>query len=216
MNSLFDTRVERLLLEKPFESLTFEEQEWVLDQMPEAEYDRLHQLLSKSRAVFREAPAPDPAIRENLLNAIRARQATKPAPSRAIVRMLDRRIPVWQAAALLVVALLPGLYFSTKKPLTVEAPGETVYVHSTDTIYRQVAQPAIVAPAKTPAKRVNVKPRHTVVPATEIPDSLAMAETGRQTGDSLVFPDALLKASGNNGFSATQMKELWGFLEKIH
>lgn len=119
--------------QKAFAELDPEQRAQVLAEMPSEEYDRLHTLLRAARSLDADV-APPPALGERL----RARMAAqaKPGSTAFPLRLLQFRLPVWQAAAAIVLALLAGRFFSADK--TVEVPQivvETRVVH--DTIFQE-------------------------------------------------------------------------------
>ncbi len=164
MNILSNKNLEHLLAEKPFEALSFEEQNLVLESMDEEEYQRMHRLIRQSKKALKNNPSPDPAIRENLLTALR-RQKQQPQEASVLsgsllVKMLNYRLPVWQAAA--AVAALFGFFFwAGHTPLT-GVRTEKVYVYVTDTIYKEVSLPGMDTAANVPSGRLNVKPAYNI------------------------------------------------------
>jgi hypothetical protein len=119
--------------QKAFAELDPEQRAQVLAEMPSEEYDRLHTLLRAARSLDADV-APPPALGERL----RARMAsqTKSGGPAFPLRLLQFRLPAWQAAAAIVLALLAGRFFSADQ--TVEAPQivvETRVVH--DTIFQE-------------------------------------------------------------------------------
>jgi hypothetical protein len=219
MNRLEKDDIEQLLAERPFELLTPTEQEAVLAQMPEWEYQRLHQLLQRSKASLKRSPQPDPAIRERLLGALRQQprpMAKAPAKTGLLVRMAQYRLPAWQVAAGL--ALLLVAHFAQQEAPQEVVRTETVYVNNTDTIYKEVALPIAQQTTKTAAKRVNVKPRPNSQPRQETIEAVAVADSSsRQSG---AMPDTLpgfrYTVQQPSGRSANEMKELWQFLGEVY
>ena len=209
--------IEQLLDERPFELLTAEEKEVVLAEMPEWEYQRLHLLLARSKAAMKQSPAPDPAIRGRLLDALR--QQPKPQPAGLLVQLAQYRLPLWQAAA--GIALLLVAHFALQKPATEAVRTETVYMNSTDTIYKEMAIPVADTATKLPTRRVNTKPRavkYTAadnIPAESMADSSARYQ--RRFND---LPDTLpgfrFTLNQHSGRSANEMKELWQFLGEVY
>jgi hypothetical protein len=189
--------------------------------MPDWEYDRLHQLLVRSKAALRQGPLPNPAIRANVLNALRQQQQPKPAaqrPSGILVRLAQYRVPAWQAAAGL--ALLLTAHFALQKPSVETLRTETVYVNTTDTIYKEMALPVADTSSKIPHKRVNVKPKAFKRPlvnshAEAIADSSSWHQ-GRYTDIPDTLPGFQLTVQQPSGRSANEMKELWQFLGKVY
>jgi hypothetical protein len=219
MNSLNQLDIEQLLAERPFEMLTAAEQEVVLAQMPEWEYQRLHQLMQRSKAAMKRSPQPHPAIRERLLEALRQqpKQTAQPAKQAGLlVRMAQYRLPAWQAAAGL--ALLLVAHFALQKPPKEVLHTETVYVNSTDTIYKEVAIPVAQQQEKATQKRVNVKPR--LVRNTGQPpmEAIAYADSSSRQPGSLpdTMPGFNFTPQSPIGRSANEMKDLWKLLGDVY
>ena len=217
MNILSNKKLERLLAEKPFEALDFEAQNLVLESMDEEEYERLHTLVCQSKKALKNSPPPDPAIRQNLLAALR-KQKTQPQaasmwPGGLLVKMLNYRLPVWQAAA--AVAAVLGLFFwFGSSPLT-GVKAEKVYVYVTDTIYKEVSLPGMDTAVNVSPGRVNVKPgvqTPVKTPALEIMP--AMDTSLRKIGGSDV-PDSLTGFYKNleppGRILGKEMKDLWRY-----
>ena len=220
MNDFQNFDIEQLLAERPFDLLTAKEKAAVLAQMPEWEYERLHQLLARSKAALKRSPLPDPAIRQGLMEALRKQAKPQaPRPAGLLVRLAQYRLPVWQAAAGL--ALLLAAHFALNKPATETVRTETVYVNSTDTIYKEVALPVADTPDKIPQRRVNVKPRvlNNAIPASLHTETLADS-SARHQGRLGNLPDTLpgfqFTLRQHSGRSANEMKELWQFLGQVY
>ncbi len=219
MNRLEKIDIEQLLVERPFEMLTPNEQTAVLAQMPEWEYQQLYQLMQRSKAAMKRSPQPDPAIRERLLEALRQQpKQTAPSAKQAglLVRMAQYRLPAWQAAAGL--ALLLVAHFALQKPPKEVLHTETVYVNTTDTIYKEVAIPVAQQQEKTTQKRVNVKPRlvrNTTPPTME---AIAYADSSSRQSGSLpdTMPGFNFTPQSPIGRSANEMKELWQLLGDVY
>ncbi len=212
--------IEQLISERPFELLTPTERVAVLAQMPEWEYQRLHQLLQRSKAAMKHSPLPDPAIRERLMEALRKQQTTMAktsAKTGLLVRMAQYRVPVWQVAA--GIALLLVAHFAQQKTPQEVLHTETVYVNNTDTIYKEVAIPVAQQPEKTTAKRVNVKPRLAANgPSQQAMDTIAFAESSSRQSGALpdTMPEFRFTFEQASGRSANEMKELWQFLGEVY
>ncbi|MCF8244605.1 MAG: hypothetical protein K9J37_09730 [Saprospiraceae bacterium] len=212
--------IEQLLAERPFELLTPKEKDAVLAQMPEWEYQRLYQLVTRSRAALKRSPAPNPAIREQLMAALRQQPKPQAArPTGLLVRLAQYRLPAWQAAAGL--ALLLVAHFGLQKQPTADVRTETVFVNTTDTIYKQMAIPVSDTVSKVAVSRVNVKPRMAkkVVPANLPTEALADSSSrhqGRFGGLPDTLPGFRLTLQHPNGRSANEMKELWQFLGDVY
>ena len=218
MNTLSNLDLEILLHSKSFRNLTAEERNFVLDSMDGDEYERLRSLLQKSRAALQNSPAPNPAIRQNLLAAMRRQQmAPKPKPG-LLVQMLHYRIPAWQAAA--AVAAVLGLFFWLKNdPLPIQT--EKVYVNLVDTIYKEVALPTILDTALNALPvRVNVKPRPSRRTAKPAPEAIAVSDSSARSFRYPDVPDTLpgvhINPGQPKGRPANEMREMWRFFERVN
>ncbi len=220
MNNLQNFDIEQLLAERPFEQLTQQEKDAVLAQMPEWEYQQLHQMLNRSRAALKQSPAPDPAIRERLLATLRQQPKPQPArPAGRLVQLAQYRLPAWQAAAAL--ALLLVAHFALQRQTVANLRTETVYVNTTDTIYKEAAIPVADTSSKVPVSRVNVKPRLTKNIVQPSLPTEALADTSSRIKSRLNdIPDTLpgfrLTATQPSGRSANEMKELWRLLGDVY
>ena len=122
---------ESLATQKNFAALNAHERAQVLSEMSAEEYDRLHTLLSAVRSLDADASPPD-ALGNRLLAHMRQQQHAAPRPRSLMMTLLHLRLPVWQAAAALVLALWAARFFSTEPP--VAAPRvwvQTVVQHDT-------------------------------------------------------------------------------------
>ncbi len=213
-----EKKLEHLLLEKKFQQLTAEEKYYVTESIGEEEYGRLHILLNKSKKALKNNPALNPAIKNNLLMAMRKQQKNgmqKKPP--IIVRMVRYRLPVWQAAA--AVALLLGLHFWMQGEPEIIEKTETVYVHSTDTIYKEVAMPApsIETSTVTPPVRINVKPKVRVPSIQTEPAVVASTDSSARNYELTQMPDSFnVLVSQPKGQSVTQSADLWKLLEEVY
>ena len=193
MQILSNSEIERLVAEKPFRYLDFAEQNLVLENMTDDEYDRLHVFLKKSKKALKNSPNPNHEIRQNLLLAMRRQHAQHRVasflPSGWIVNMLNYRLPVWQAAA--SVAVILGFFLALGNTPLSNVKTEKVYVYVTDTIYKEVSLPSMDTAVNISPSRLNIKPgqhlpNHPPVPgiqptsdsvlqkigASDVPDSL--------------------------------------------
>ncbi len=208
-----------MLTERPFELLSVAEQEAVLEQMPGWEYDRLHQLLQRSKVALKRSPMPDPAIRERLLEALRQQPKPNALPKPhggLLVRMAYYRLPVWQVAAGLAFLLAANIALQ-KAPKEVLRT-ETVYVNNTDTIYKEVALPVAEQKQNPAEKRVNVKPRLAKQLAPSSMDAIAVLDSASRQSKSLpdTMPGFHFTPQTATGRSANEMKELWQLLGDVY
>ncbi len=214
-----EKKLEQLLIEKHFHQLTAEEKYYVTEMIGEAEYNRMHLLIKKSKNVLSNRPAFNPEIKNRLMAAFRQHHGTAPVEKpTAVIRFLRYRIPAWQAVA--AVAVLFGLHFWLQdKSIIIEKP-EVVYVHSVDTVYKEVAMPLPIEekPATDPIPRVNVKPRPvTAVFEPKEPVYIASTDSASLQHAATQLPDSFnLMVSQPRGKSATQVSELWHLLEVVY
>lgn len=211
--------IEQILAERPFEMLTQTEQKAVLAHMPEWEYQRLHQLVLRSKTALRQSPKPNPAIRQQLLEALRNQPKQQPQTTGLFVRMAQHRLPAWQVAAGL--ALLLAAHFALQKTPAETLRTETVYVNTTDTIYKEVAIPVADTSSKRPQRRVNVRPSFASKKQLAVSPTEALADSSSRLGSSATgLPDTLpgfqFSIHQPNGRSANEMKELWQFLGEVY
>lgn len=125
-----EKNLEDLLSQKSFEELSREDREWVLAQISAGEYTSMRQTLLDSRRVFQlERPQLDPAIQNNLRKSVKLNRQPNPAAG-----FLKYNIPAWQVVA---AACVLFLLFANFKSTFIPQP-ETVYVHLTDTVYKEI------------------------------------------------------------------------------
>lgn len=213
-----EKKLEQLLLEKKFQELTAEEKYYVTDSMEEAEYNQLHLFLNESKKSLKNTPPIKAELKNNLLVAFRQQHQIKAIKKQtAIVRIMQYRIPAWQAAA--VIAILLSIHFwAQKDPIIIERP-ETVYVHSTDTIYKEVAMPLppVGSPATKPPSRINVKPTSNSSPWKNEEAIVASIDSASFKYEAAQVPDSFnLMVSQPRGKSATQTADLWQLLEEVY
>jgi hypothetical protein len=213
-----EKKLEQLLLEKKFQALTAEEKYYVTEKIEEAEYDRLHLFLKESKKSLQNTPAINAALKNNLLIAFRRQHKINTHQQQpAIVRLMRHRIPAWQAAA--VIALLLSVHFWVQKdPAIIERP-EMVYVHSTDTIYKEVSMPVPTSenPATKPPSRINVKPTSKSSPWKNEEAIVASVDSASLKYEAAQAPDSFnLMVSQPRGKSATQTADLWHLLEEVY
>gem|GEM_PF-2808607 len=220
MKRLEKIDLERLLAEVPFNLLSQTEREAVLSEMPGYEYERLHQLILRSKKTMQQGPLPDTAIRERVMLALRQRQPAQPVrPTALLVRLVQYRLPLWQVAAGFALLLTAHFAFQNNAPVSIQT--QTVYVNTTDTIFKEVAMPVVDTSFKIPEHRVNVKPK-TVKKATSagIPVEAIADSSSRFQSRFLDLPDSLpsfqFTIQQPSGRSANEMPELWQFLGEVY
>lgn len=141
-----DERIVNLVSSKNFVSLTTTEKDWVLDSMTEAEYQRLHEALQLAPAID-EKVAPSPHLRASLMAQF-DKPVSIPAPPQPAWYLI--RVPVWQAAAvlLLVAGGVASLFYTSPKPVEVVRT-----IQNTDTVYVE----KIVWKERVIVKKVKIK-----------------------------------------------------------
>ncbi len=137
-----EKKLEDLLLQKEFEELGIEEQKWVLAQISAEEYSAMRQTLLESKHTFQlnNQPQLDPNIQKRLRKIVQ--QNKQPHPTTKLFRY---SIPAWQAVAAACVLFL--LFANFKSTFTPQP--ETIYVHLTDTVYRDVPFRLVDSTAET-------------------------------------------------------------------
>lgn len=157
-----DERLEALLLQESFEDLSRENRDWVLTQIDAETFTAMRQTLLESQRAFQQnQPTPNPAIQAALRKKVSENKAPQPA-----AKLLAYRIPAWQAVAAACVLFVLFANFKSK----FIAPPETVYVHLTDTVYKDVPFRLVDSTAETmpdtnaqimahPTKKINQSPR---------------------------------------------------------
>lgn len=124
-----DERVTRLLADKNFDTLTDTEKQWVLSAMTETEFRQVYAALQMAPKMD-ETVAPPPRLRATLMEQFAAPVSLpqKPQPAWYL-----RGVPVWQAAAVLL--LVAGGVMALSRP-DVQKPEPVVQtVHTTDTVF---------------------------------------------------------------------------------
>ena len=116
-------RIENLVLEKSFAQLSETERAEVLAGMSPEVYEQLHALLRTAPALD-TGPGPDATLRARLLMHMAGAAVT--------ARHRPYRIPLWQAAA--AVAMAVSAILSFQKPAIREVPVEVVRLQA-DTVY---------------------------------------------------------------------------------
>jgi hypothetical protein len=125
-----EKKLEDLLLQKRFEELGSEDRDWVLAQISTEEYGAMRQALLESKLAFRSDQAYlDPNIQNTLRKKVLQNKQQNPTS-----KIFRYSIPAWQAV---VAACVLFLLFANFKSKFV-APKETIYVHLTDTVYRDL------------------------------------------------------------------------------
>lgn len=221
MNHSSNKDIEHLLAEKPFRLLSPEERYLVLDRMDEAEYERCHLFIERSKAAMRQqVPACDPALKGRLLEAFRKQHAPPVQVPGLWRRVVAYRIPAWQAAA--AMALVLGAFMHFYRPPVPVLPAEKVYVNLTDTIYKEVALPARMDTAvNVPPSRVNVKPRagrHLGQPVEALAsaDSSARRAFTPTGGVTDSVPALLRELDRPRGKSAADIRDLWDYVGEVY
>jgi hypothetical protein len=155
----------------------------------EEEYERQFLFLTKTKKAMAAGPLPSPALKGQLMAAFRAQHAKAAARPTLVVRLLQYRIPAWQAAA--AVAALVSFFFLFKQQGFPGMKTEKVYVYLTDTVYKEVSLPAMDSALNAPLGRVNVKPGATNSAAIEYMDTLAAVDSANRNTRNNLAPDSL-------------------------
>ncbi|MEZ4962253.1 MAG: hypothetical protein R2830_20670 [Saprospiraceae bacterium] len=213
MNYIPSYNLEPLLPEEPFGDLLPEEKRLVWAAIGEEEYEQRFRFLQHAKTAMKQSPAPDPAIRQQLLAAMK-KQRAKAVGQGALVRLLQRRIPVWQAAA--TIAALLGFFFLFKHQGFPGMQSEKVYVYLTDTVYKEVSLPAMDSAGNVPFGRVNVKPGAAPNLPGGFSDTIAAIDSATRRTGFPYAPDTLhglnQAGDGPKGNPAHDWEDWWQFL----
>ncbi|MEO1258840.1 MAG: hypothetical protein AAFZ15_08575 [Bacteroidota bacterium] len=213
-----EKRLEQLLLSKKFGQLTAEEKYYVTESIGETEYNRMSAFLFNSKKTLKNAPPVDPVLKNKLMRSFRKKHGIEEvAKTNLVVRIINYKMPAWQVAA--AIALLFGLNFWLQAEPAVITETETVYVHSTDTIYKEVALPAIVTerPVKNTPPRINVKPSIPDLTTDSLAEAYVALTPKRNEIEDVPAPDTFgILVSQPRGQSASQASELWDLLSEVY
>ena len=213
-----EKRLEHLLMSKKFGQLTAEEKYYVTESIGETEYNRLSIFLNNSKKSLKNTPAVSPALKNKLIKAFQEKHGIEEKKKPNLwVRMVNYKMPVWQVAA--AVTLLFGLHFWLQEEPSVIKETETVYVHSTDTIYKEASLPATVAerPVKNTQPRINVKPSAQKTTTDTLVDAFVAVTPKKDEITIAPAPDTFgILVSQPRGQSASQAAELWNLLSEVY
>ena len=142
---------------KSFEELNEKEQAWVLQEMTADAYSQLHRVLCNARSLEANvAPPPALALRLQEHMALKNKSA---APEQYSTRLLNLKVPAWQAAAAVLLILIIGQTIKITDNQTVTPITVVQTIVKTDTIVLEKIQwkerivlrepPAIVNAAQT-------------------------------------------------------------------
>ena len=141
-------KLESLLLNKKFSSLNASEQAYVAQHLSPEEYEKYRSIIWGSKKIVeQQQTTAAPSVKANLMAAM----ATQKAPPSSITSIAKHPVPLWQVAA--AAAVLFFCCWNTwpqQQPL-LQAEKEIVYVHKTDTVYKEVA-PVVKASLATSTK----------------------------------------------------------------
>lgn len=124
-----------LAAEKSFAELDAREREMVLAVTTEAAYEQLHRLL-RNAATLDAGAAPPSALAARLQQRM-AEYRPVPAKQPFLRRLSSIRVPVWQAAAAVVLALAAGQWRNTDAPAQPVPEALVRTVVRTDTVFRE-------------------------------------------------------------------------------
>ena len=117
---------------KSFAELDPNEQEMVRAEMPAHAYDQLHLVLCSARSLDAEvAPPPGLALRLQEHMAQKSRPVQRERP---FARLLHLRIPVWQAAAALLLVFAVGRFWKTTDVQSFPVAPRVQTIVKTDTV----------------------------------------------------------------------------------
>ena len=124
--------LERLLLQKKYSDLNKAEKEYVANYLVVEEYENHRQALLKSQTLFKEhRTIADPAIKTNLLHALKSEPS-----SNQLQAIAKYPISLWKVVAAAAVLFFIIRFFD-EEPTIIPVEPQIVYVHKTDTIYKE-------------------------------------------------------------------------------
>jgi hypothetical protein len=136
-------------------------------------------------------------------------------PGGLLVKMLNYRLPVWQAAAAVAAVLGLFLWFGNS-PLT-GVKTEKVYVYVTDTIYKEVSLPGMDTAGNVSPGRVNVKPGSVQSTQMPVPELLPALDSSLRKNGRLDVADSLTgyhnKWERPGALPDSEMQKFWRFYE---
>ena len=111
-----DPKLEQLLLEKNYDQLTKAEQAYVQTYLSPEAYASFRTLLVGTKTIFEEPlGTPDPAIRTNLLQQLKANQPAKPSFFDRFKHLLNYPVPSWQVAIACMVVTTSFHFFTLQQ-----------------------------------------------------------------------------------------------------
>lgn len=130
-----EKKLEDLLLQKRFEELSIENQQWVLAQISVEEYRAMRQTLLESKRAFQ---TNQPRLDPNIQNRLRKRVLLNKQPNQT-AKLFRYAIPAWQVVAAACVLFLLFVNFKS----TILSPQKvdhfiTDTVFKVDTVYKKV------------------------------------------------------------------------------
>ena len=164
------TRLEHLLLTKPFEHLTSKEKQYVLSQISGDEFERYQQFLQATEKTLTSYRGqPKPSIKKNVLEHIRQnKKGSSIAFSEILAALFAYRIPAWQAALSLVLLMIAFLWNSQSGEMKAIEP-TTPYVQAGDSLYKEIVK-TVSEIADTSGKTLSIRPlSHSIPQKATIP-----------------------------------------------
>lgn len=201
----------KILENKSWQDLDEKDKALLPRELTESEYHRMHETLVHSRKTLKDTPEPPAALKERLLEAMKARNKVEPNRPSMLYRALNHRIPLWQAAA--SILLLLGVVGSFRSEPRMIEKTDTVYVHQKDTIYLESIGNENPEPPVRKPSRVNKRPVQTDQDAVLIASSDSVSRVFPGAGIADTFR---LSVSTPRGRSASQTRDLWDFYEEVY
>jgi len=215
--------LEILLQQFSFEELSEEQRAFVLTQITAEEYRAYEFIIKESKAMKEAARLEAPAfIKENLLKEL----PQKTSSSGKVRQLFNAKVPLWQAAAMLILGFL---YLQLSTPQTIiEKPAEiaevippspqTIYVYQTDTVYKEVkSKPVYIEKIITKEVPVFVSNETTPDSPTNVSDEKPLTDVSISSPNTNTYEDVLeIPANNNVGRNISQDEALMDFLGKVN
>ena len=136
---MIEVDIERLIRQKPFESLSLEERAMVLTEVDRQEYERIRETallaarcLSEPVLPLRPRPGTHAYLRKRL-------QQRRQGWMQRVGQVLDYRLPVWQAAAATVVLVL-AVQLAGRPPFSSAVPAVSSHQITDSTLHDSAFQ----------------------------------------------------------------------------
>ncbi len=159
-------KLESLLLNKKISALTTKERSYVAQHLSPQEYEKYQSIILESKNMAEQyKTTPAPKVKANLMAAMAEKKASKSSVS----SIAHHPVPLWQVAA--AAAVLFFCFWNTwpqQQPFP-PTEKEIVYVHKTDTVYKETAPvvKASLASASKPSQKKKIKKTRAIHPTID-------------------------------------------------